>query len=440
VNTLSTTAPDDRTVVADDAFEWVWPTTFVAALISLWVPWYVRTLDVDIGRITWLFTVSAGIHVLAAPAIERIGGARGRDAALLTLHGLSLFALGFAWILLGATDVPLFVIFFAPSAIAAQAIRGVWGRATAFGLAFAVPPLAALVASPSLRWYGMQIGLQLGPLDSFAERLGSFAPPEHNVAPAATAVSLGLVAAALAALYACASGFAAANRDAIGWLHQTIAALRKDKGLALELLQSSPLPEALLLPESARVILVNDRFRTVFGADGAETEGVRLAELVKLQFPEALEQLVKSGDGTVDGRCPGPGGRLREVRVHVRRSKHEGAHVARVSFEDRTAERQLEGALDTVEIILLILDADDALIYANPAARELFADAERGAAAAAVLRHPDLPNRWWRTPEDTSLPREISIAGKEYRGKVVCRRSDSLAEPATVITLSAGQT
>jgi PAS domain-containing protein len=432
-----TTAPDGSPVSAEWAFELVWPMTFIAALVALWTPWYLRALDVDIGRIAWLLTVATGAHVIAWPLFAPIRDTRVGSAALLTLHALSLLVLGVVWILLGAMNLPVFLIFFALPILAAPAARGVWGRTTAFGLALPILLLAALLASPSLRWYGGQLGLPLALLDPIAAQLGSFgAPSEERVAPTAAAVSLGLVAAALAALYACASAFAAANRGAIGWLHQTIAALRKDKGLALELLRSSPLPEVLVLPESARIVLVNERFRSMFASGAGATEGARLQEVVKLQFPETLERLLQSGDGTVDGRCPGQDGRLREVRVHVRRSRHEEAHVARVSFEDRTAERQLEGVLDSIEIILLVLDADAALVYANPAARAVFPGAERGAAAVSVLRRPELSDKWWRVPEETAVPRQISISGNEYRGTVSCRRLDGLAEPFTVIALS----
>jgi PAS domain-containing protein len=432
------TIPSDASPApAERALESVWPMTFIAALVALWTPWYLRALDVDIGRIAWLLTLATGAHIIAWPLLADIRDTRVGSAALLTLHGLSLLVLGVVWILLGAMKMPLFLIFFAPPILAAPAARGVWERTTAFGLALPILLLAALLASPSLRWYGAQLGLPLTLLDPISARLGSFgAPSEENVAPTAAAVSLGLVGAALAALYACASTFAAANRGAIEWLHQTIATLRKDKGLALELLQSSPLPEALVLPESARIVLVNDRFRSMFASAASATEGARLQELVKLQFPETLERLVQSGDGTVDGRCPGPDGRLREVRMHVRRSKHEEAHVARVSFEDRTAERQLEGVLDTIEVILLVLDGDGALLYANTAARAVFYKAARGAAAASALHRPELPDRWWRAPEETTVPRQISISGKGYRGTVSCRKLDGLGEPFTVIALS----
>src|SRR5262249_28058465 len=149
-----------------------------------------------------------------------------------------------------------------------------------------------------------------------------------------------------------------------------------------------------------------------------------------------LERLLQSGDGTIDGRYPGQDGRLREVRLHVRRSRHDEAQVARISFEDRTTERQLEAVLDTIEIILLVLGTDATLVYANTAARAVFPGAERGVTAASVLQRPELPDKWWRTPEETGVPRQISISGNAYRGTVSCRKLDGLAEPFTVIALS----
>ncbi len=437
MNANMTLASDDTTISAGRAFELMWPLTFVAVLTALWALWYLRVLDVDIGRIAWLLSVATGVHVLAVPAMARIESARGSDAAFLALHGVSLLVLGTVWLLLGAMDLPVFLLFFAPPVIAAPAIRGLWGRATAFTLAIAVVLLTALLASPSLRWYSGQVGLPFAVLDSLAARLSSLgAPVEQSVDPTAAAVSLGLVATSLTALYACASSLSAASRRVIGTLHEEITELTRDKGVAHELLQSSPMAEALVLPHSVRIVFVNDRFRSVFTGSGIPTEGARLSEVVKPQFSEALERLVQSGDGVLDGRCPGPDERLREVRMHVCRLKYEGVNVARVSFEDRTVERQLQGALDALEDLLLVFDGDDRLVYANTAARALFPTAEPGAAATAVLRRADLPETWWRTPVDTAVPRQMSISGNGYRGTVFCRRLEALAEPLTVIALA----
>jgi PAS domain-containing protein len=435
VNTATATDSNDPSASAGYAFKLVWPTTLVAVLASLWLLWYLRVLDTQISRIAWLLTGATGIHVLTAPAMARIRNERVSDIAMLVLHGFSLLLLGAVWLLLGAMDLPLVVLFFAPPVIAAAAARSPWGRASAFTLTLVAVFLAALLASPSLRWYSGQVGLPLSFLDPLAARLASAgAPAEQTVAPRAAAVSLGLAAAAFAALYACASGSIGAIRRTVERLHDSIAALRMGEGLAQELLQSSPLPEALVLPESSRIVLVNDRFRAVFASGHAPTDGARLQEIVRLQFPEAVERLVLSGDGVVNGHYQGPRDRLREVRVHVRRCKHEGARVSRVSFEDSTAERQLEGAMDALDLILLVFDADDALVYANAAARALFA-VEPGATAATLLRCADLPESWWRTPAESSVPRQVSIGGTEYRGKVICRTLERLADPLTVIAL-----
>jgi PAS domain-containing protein len=439
MNAATVTSLIDSESPADRAVELVWPLTLIAILVALWVPWYLRLLDIDIGRVAWLLALTAGVHILLAPVLARGSATRMGAVVLLAIHGLSLLLLGIVWMLLGAMNQPLFLLFFAAPVLVAPTVRSAWGRATAFGLALAVVILTALVSSPSLRWYGAQIGLPLAILEPVSALLPSLgAPAEQSIAPTAALVSIGLFAAALAALYTCASSLTAASRRGTAGLRESLLILSKDKGLALELLDSSPLPEALVLPENTRIVRVNDRFRSAFGSEGALTQGLRLSETVKLQFPEALERLVLSGDGVLDARYTAADGRLREARIHVRRSRHEDAHVARVSFEDRTAVRLLEGALDAVDDVLLLLDADETLVYANTAARTLFPAAVSGASAAALLRRADLPETWWRAPLDASFPRQLSISGTEYRGKVCSRRLDGLSEPFTVIALAVG--
>jgi PAS domain-containing protein len=389
------------------------------------------------GRIAWSLTVAAAVHLLAAPAVARAASPHIANLALLSLHLVSLLLLGAVWLQLGAMNCPLFMLFFAPAVLVAPAMRGRWGGAVAFASTLTVVVLAALLASPSLRWYGAQAGMPIAILEPVAARAAALGiPTEQNAVPSTAFVSLALAATALGALYACAGTLWRVARRSVARLNAAIATLRQGEGMTLELLTSSPLAEALVMPEGLQIVLVNDRFRAQFTSEMA-LEGQRLLDVVRMQFPEPLQRLIESGDGVVDARHFDERERPRELRVYVRHSRLDGARVARVSFEDRTEERQLESAIDALDATLLVFDSDDNLVYANAAARALFDAAAPGASAAAILHRGDLPDRWWHTPVETSVPRHLSIGGVEYRGRVTHRKPEALAAPLTVVALQA---
>jgi len=413
----------------------VWTLTLVGAFVALFVPWYLRVLDIDIAPIAWLVAGATSVHLLAAPALANARSVRVRHAALLCTHLIGLMVLAVIWVRLGTFEVPLFLLFFAAPMATAGIVLRVWERLIATFVALAVILLAAALCSSALRWYAEQLGLPLEWLGPLARRVAVSASSASSVALASACVSLLLTAVALPALVICASSLAGAVRRIDGRSQALITALRQEESLAQEILRSSPLSEAIVLPESGQLVLLNDRFRSEFITSGERPADASLRDLLKLEFPEALDQLLRDSDGCIACTYHTSTGKRRSARIYVRQSLHEGARVARVSIEDCTIERQLEAAFDALDDLVVIYDANSTIVYANSHAHAAFPQAVRGVGADAALLRPELPDSWWRTPRGSSVPRRIVISGAEFRG-TVRSSSETTAEPLTVIALT----
>jgi PAS domain-containing protein len=414
------------------ALELVWPLTFTAVFVAVFVTWYQRLIDVDVERITWLLAIGTAAHLL----IPAGGESRLRTALRFGSHLSGVIMLGAVWALLGGLSAPLFLLFFAPPIAAAGVAFGPWNRLGAVTVTLSMIFLTAAVCSAPLRWYLGQFGLRLEWLDPAASYLATYGgQSDGSVEPTASAVSLLLAAAAFLCLEFGAHGYANSAGRLFIRLRTIVRALRQREGMALEMLRSSPLPETVVLTESAQIVIANDKFRSSF-ASSAEPEGADLFSVVKLQFPEALAALVRERDGQLACSFNTADGRTHSARIQVRHARHGRALVARISFFERDFERQLESALDAQECAILILNANEVVVHANSRALGVFPEALPGATATAALQSPGVPGFWWQAARDTSVPRQLAVRGRQLRGKVTSRGADRFGDAMTIISLT----
>jgi PAS domain-containing protein len=421
---------------AGSLLEFVWPLTALAMFVALFLSWYLRILDIPMVSISAIMASVATVHALLPPLLPRSGEAR--NALLLAAHLTAVAALAYVWCVLGGLAMPLFLLFFAAPTVAASAHFTPWGRQAAFIFELLAVAVAAAVASPALRWYSAQQGIPLDwldPLEHLVVEADRFT--EVRPEPALECASLVLAAGALIALHLSAGAIADIARRLHLQLRRMVTSLHEDKGLLGDLLRSSFMPEALVLTDSRRIVLVSDRFREYFARPGQELEGADLRSAVDLQFPEALEPLLAGSDGQVDCQFRGPDGAMHPARAHLVHLSREGARMMRFTLEPCEDSRQLELALATLERAVLVIDGAGTIARANEAARALFPLAMPGAPAHKALHAADLPSAWWQSQPGSSVPRDFSINGRRVRGRVVCRGADAQSAELIVVELSA---
>lgn len=418
------------------ALDIVWPLIYVTALLAVFLPWYLRLAEIDFTPIAWILFGATSAYVLLSWLLEILDSTRATTAGIVGAHVLGVVVLGAIWFKLGGLQVPGFLLFFALPVIAGGFVLARWGRPLTVGITLAVVVTAAALQSSSLRWYLRQVGAPLDWFEVPAAWLGRGTTEALSIAaPSVALITLLLSAAALLAVDACAGYLSARPRQIHARLRRMISASRQSEDLARELMRSSPLAEAVVFADNAQIMLVNDCFRETFGLSGTETDHGALFDVVRFRFPEPLEALVRGRDGSVECSYAAADGHVHSAIAHVRHAEHGGEQIARISLENRSREQCLAAALDALDDVVIVTDAADLIVHANPTARRIFPGAAPGTPAATALHRPDLPQAWWHTPPETIVPRQLNVAGEELRGSVAHRAADPHVGPTTVITL-----
>jgi PAS domain-containing protein len=417
---LRANLPTERSAgAAARVLDLIWPSTCLAAFLGLFAAWYLHLLEVPFAPIAAALTVAIVVHFAAFWILDTGAGQRAMPAVLTLVHVTGILALAYVWFLIGGPDVPAFLTFFAlPMAAAAMAV-GRWARLAAVSGTLLVLGLIVLLRAPELRWYFERLGLPMEALEHLPASLRSDSVHLDAVRSTAGMTMLsGLLGLSSLICVGLLSGRLA--EEVLGLQHRlrrTVAALRGKRDLSFDLLNDSPLGEALLLADNGQLIFANDQYRSH-----------------RLEFPEVIQSRITGEGGRVRCSVRDEQGRLRSAIAHVRHLERDGARIAHVSIEDRSDVRQLAAALDCLADLIVIVDSADSIVYANVEARARFPQVQLGSSASS-LNDPHLPNGWWRTARDTTAQRDLEIAGERFRGAVTHRRQDGDDAGLTVLAL-----
>lgn len=416
--------------------ESVWAPCLAVVLLALLVPWFLRTLQLDLAPVAWGVFVYAVAHVSSASAIERLASTRGMLAAAQLLHVAGILALAALWHLAGGVDNPaVLVAFVLPVMAAGMALPR--GRAILAALLSAAAVAGvALLESGELRWYLVQVGLPVRRLvellpDSPAARPAPF--PGVVRTPAALFVLLEVFTTVLLAA-ALLSEFLAAGLLRLRALPAASAG-EEARSLPQAALRAARTPAVLVEAEGGEVVDASDSFAKRMLLHGESLRGRRLFDLVAFAEPDRIRELLRSGGGVVPFCAYTVGREARVARLSVDGVAHGGARYAQVGFEDLIELFYLQAAFDAVDEPLLVLGADERFRYANPAAQRLFGAIHFGMEARAALEPAPLEPGWWR--DGAGGEGRLSIGGRAFRATRLLARAAGEAEPLTIVRLQA---
>ena len=400
----------------------VWPSTCLAAFLGLFAAWYLRLLEVPFAPIATALTAAIMVHFAAFWLLESETAPRTRAIVLAAVHVTGVLALGYVWFLIGGPDIPAFLVFFAFPVAAAAMTVGRWARLATVAGTLLVLGLIVLLRASELRWYFERLGLPMDAVEFLASILrtnASHLDASRSIA-ATTLLSSVLALASFACIGVLSGRLAEEALEFQHRLRRTVAALRSRRDISLDLLNDSPLGEALLLADNGQMLFANARYRSC-----------------RPEFPEVIQSRVTGEGGRIRCALRDEEGRLHSAVAHVHHFERDGTRIAHVSIEDRSEIRQLAAALDCLAHLVIVIDSTDVIRYVNLEARSYFPEAQPGS-ATACLNHPNLSEGWWRTARDTSSPRDLQIAGVRFSGVVVHRADGANGPGLSVIALSRG--
>ena len=235
-------------------------------------------------------------------------------------------------------------------------------------------------------------------------------------------------------------------KDRLARLHVAVereidqASLRRAKRRVEELFQAvlraSPMPSAIIDCASGHVIDGSTSFVRLFLEDTTLPIPQRLTEIVSFSQPERIEQLLTRGSGVALHTVYHRGGAGRVANVRCYTVEHEGGSYAYVVIEDVTEQHYLKAAFDAVSDAVLVIAADQRLLYANRAAEELFGQLYFGMDVQALLNRGTLATRWWvRRTTSAFEEQRIVINEQPYSASGALFRFAGEDDSSTILTL-----
>jgi diguanylate cyclase (GGDEF)-like protein len=212
-------------------------------------------------------------------------------------------------------------------------------------------------------------------------------------------------------------------------------AKRQAESLFRAVLRASPYPSVIVDRTNGHVVEASNSFRRELFDATQFFRDTPLTELIAFSLPERIEQLIERGSGTALHSVYYARGAGRVANVRAYPVEHEGGSYAYIVMEDVTEQNYLKAAFDAIPDAVLVIGADQRLLYANRAAEQLFGELFFGMDVEPLLARPHLPKQWWLRRTTRFDEQRIVTGGQPYAAASVVFRFAGEPDASTILTL-----
>jgi diguanylate cyclase (GGDEF)-like protein len=212
-------------------------------------------------------------------------------------------------------------------------------------------------------------------------------------------------------------------------------AKRHAESLFQAVLRASPHPAALVDRATGFVVEGSNSLSRDFLGGAAIAPGTKLTDIIQVSLPERIDQLIARGSGAALHIVYYSAGVGRVANVRVSAVEHEGGSYAYVVVEDVTEPHYLKAAFDAIPAAVLVIGADQRLLYANRAAEALFGDLFFGMDMTPMLARPELERQWWLRRTTRYDEERIVVGDHPHAAASMLFRFAGESETSTILTL-----
>jgi diguanylate cyclase (GGDEF)-like protein len=212
-------------------------------------------------------------------------------------------------------------------------------------------------------------------------------------------------------------------------------AKRQSHALFQAVLRASPDPAAIVDRQSGALVDGSNSFVREFLGEVRFPLDRRLTDVIRFSLPERIDQLLARGSGTALHTVYYSNGIGHVANVRCYTVEHEGGSYAYVVIDDITEQHYLKAAFDAIPDAVLVIGADQRLLYGNRAAEQLFGDLYFGANVESLLARPSLPKHWWLRRTARFDEQRIVVGEQPHAATSVIFRFAGEAEASTIVTL-----
>lgn len=210
---------------------------------------------------------------------------------------------------------------------------------------------------------------------------------------------------------------------------------RRAESLFQAVLRASPHPGAIVDRITGHLIDGSSSFARSFLGGASFPVERRLTDVIDFSQPARVEHLLSRGSGTAwyTVYYAESVGRVANIRCYT--VEYEGTSYAFVVIEDVTEQHYLKAAFDAIPDAVLVIGADQRLLYANRRAEELFGTLYFGMDAELILDRQSLAPRWWLRTTSRYTAERIAIENQPHEATSVVFRFAGETSSSTILTL-----
>ena len=412
---LSTDPPQENSRI--QLLNDIWLMTILAVLIGTGVPWIASDFQVDFAAASWGLLALGAVHgVLTFLASPRRSPAAWHGRAVTALEVSGVMAIGFIWAHVGALQNPLFLLIFALPIIGAVFLSR-WHPYLLAATGIVTVIVVSLAEAAELRWFASGlIGNDVWLVRLFGHgaapvepSFSAFSAPLNYLIVLLEVFSIGLVACAVAAEYV---GIIFGRLNA-----QTVIArgeARRGEELWSNLIERLPLPVLLVDPVSLDIVAASVSAVGYLRPEGEALEGRQLFDVLKVSYPDVIQELLVGGDGEVPTVLH-VAEELRLGRARVLHVMHRERRLALLTLEDGTENFCLKSTLDTSEYAAVVVDSKGRVLTFNKLVIGLLGSTEVGMDAATLLPQSESGLRWWEPGLTGRRKMHMQIGSRIYQ-------------------------
>lgn len=308
--------------------------TFAAVLAA----WFYRLLEIDIGRLAWMFFVYTSLHLLGSIVTDYLHSRRWVMAWMATASFASILFLAVAWFFAGGVKNPLFLISMIVPVIAAGVLQtGLVLPMALLSIAAAIG--SALAQSPELLWTAERLGFRIPFLSGASLAAGLADPvPGVEVTPASVMLILlwfGLAQLGLAMMSRnLAAGMITLTERLIGSASLGVAG----SGVTQASLLAATSPTVIVYSDSGQIHLASRSFANQMLVREHEIAGKALYDFITFEDEPLLKQVLRNGGRLRVAYRVGPERRVAEASIYNFHS--EGDTFSLVRLDEITTPEQ----------------------------------------------------------------------------------------------------
>ena len=396
-------------------FDAAWAVCLVALLAAVTVPWFLRVLEIDLGKVA-LFVFGTALAYLVVGAItDRLPNQLAVATAMRVMPLTSIVLMGPRWHLVGGLSNPVFLLAFVLPVIVSGIMMSGWTAHGAALLSVVVAFAVGLAESQELRWYAA--GGQ-GWLHSIVQALpqldeSSSVFPELRPSPAYNFTILVTFAMTQSLVAFLTTPIASLVLRLDGRLRVSHSLLHEVQGIFHAVLSAAPDPGIVLYADSYQPVQASDSFFHRMLVKPSAIVGKSIFQIIDFENPDRVRNAFERPAGEITFCVYRIAGETRIANLPFHRTQHAGTAYLYVGWQELTETFHLHAAFDALEEPLLVISAANHIQYVNRAAIGVLGPMHFGMDTDAVASLTPIVLRS-RERSRGAEPERCTIQGRPY--------------------------